>query len=138
MSFRSFIKQLKESGKLVEISQPVSPRFEASRMAKTTPATVLFHNVSGSKVIMNLLGSRDEVASMLGVPKEEIIKKLSEVYPKGTVKLVSESPTLEVVEDQVDLTKLPILTHFEKDGAPYITAGIVVSEYESIMNASIH
>jgi len=138
MSFRSFINQLKESGKLVEIPQPISPRFEASRIAKTTPATVLFHNVSGSKVIMNLLGSRDEVASMLGVPKEEIIKKLSEVYPKGTVNLVSESPTLEVVEDQVDLTKLPILTHFEKDGAPYITAGIVVSEYESIMNASIH
>ena len=138
MSFRSFINQLKESGKLVEIPQPVSPRFEASRIAKTTPAPVLFHNVSGSKVIMNLLGSRDEMASMLGVPKEEIIKKLSEVYPEGTVKLVSESPTLEVVEDQVDLTKLPILTHFEKDGAPYITAGIVVSEYGGIMNASIH
>ena len=138
MSFRSFINQLKESGKLVEIPQPVSPRFEASRIAKTTPAPVLFHNVSGSKVIMNLLGSRDEMASMLGVPKEEIIKKLSEVYPEGTVKLVSESPTMEVVEDQVDLTKLPILTHFEKDGAPYITAGIIVSEYEGIMNASIH
>ena len=138
MSFRSFINQLKESGKLVEIQQPVSPRFEASRIAKTTKAPVLFHNVSGSKVIMNLLGSRDEMASMLGVPKEEIIKKLSEIYPEGTVKLVSESPTLEVVEDQVDLTKLPILTHFEKDGAPYITAGIVVSEYQGIMNASIH
>jgi UbiD family decarboxylase len=138
MSFRSFINQLKESGKLVEIPKPVSPRFEASRIAKTTPAPILFHNVSGSKVIMNLLGSRDEMASMLGVPKEEIIKKLSEVYPEGTVKLVSESPTMEVVEDQVDLTKLPILTHFEKDGAPYITAGIVVSEYEGVMNASIH
>ena len=138
MSFRSFIKQLKESGKLVEIPQPVSPRFEASKIAKTIQAPVLFHNVSGSKVIMNLLGSRDELASMLGVPKEEIVMKLSEIYPEGTVKLVSESPTLEVVEDQVDLTKLPVLTHFEKDGAPYMTAGIVVSEYGGIMNASIH
>ena len=138
MSFRFFISQLKESGKLVEIPQSVSPRFEASRIAKTTKDPVLFHDVSGSKVIMNLLGSRDELASMLGVPKEEIIKKLSEVSPEGTVRLVSESPTLEVVEDEVDLTKLPILTHFEKDGAPYITAGIVVSEYGGTMNASIH
>jgi len=138
MSFRAFINQLKESGKLVEIPQPVSPIFEASRIAKRTKDPVLFHDVSGSQVIMNLLGSRDELASMLGVPKEEIIKRLSEVSPKGTVKLVSESPTLEVVENHVDLTKLPILTHFEKDGAPYITAGIVVSEYEGIMNASIH
>lgn len=138
MSFRTFINQLKENGKLVEILQPVSPRFEASRIAKNTKAPVLFHNISGSKVIMNLLGSRDELASMLGVPKEEIIKKLSEVSPEGEVRLVSESPTLEVIEDQVDLTKLPILTHFEKDGAPYITAGIVVSEYEGTINASIH
>ncbi|MGV8076413.1 MAG: UbiD family decarboxylase [Methanosarcina sp.] len=138
MSFRTFIDQLKENGKLVEFSQPVSPRFEASRIAKKTKDPILFHDVSGSKVIMNLLGSRDELASMLGVPKEEIIQRLSEVSPKGTVELVSESPTLEVVENDVDLTRLPILTHFEKDGAPYITAGIVVSEYEGTMNASIH
>ncbi len=138
MSFRAFIDQLKENGKLVEISLPVSPRFEASRIAKTVKAPVLFHDISGSKVIMNLLGSRDELASMLGVPKEEIIKRLSEVSPEGEVRLVSESPTLEVIEDQVDLTKLPILTHFEKDGAPYITAGIVVSEYGGTINASIH
>ncbi len=138
MSFRTFINQLKENGKLVEITQPVSPRFEASRIAKKTKAPVLFHDISGSKAIMNLLGSRDELASMLGVPKEEIIKRLSEVSPKGTVSHVSESPTLEVVEEEVDLTKLPILTHFEKDGAPYITAGIVFSEYGGVMNASIH
>ncbi|HII00518.1 TPA: UbiD family decarboxylase [Methanosarcinaceae archaeon] len=138
MIFRDFINQLKTSGKLVEIQHPVSPEFEASRIAKQTKAPILFHDISGSKVIMNLLGSREELASMLGVPKEEIIRKLSEVSPKGEVKLVSDSPTLEVVEEEVDLTKLPILTHFEKDGAPYITAGIVVSEYEGSMNASIH
>ena len=138
MSFRDFIDQLKENGKLVEIPQSVSPVFEASRIANRVKDPVLFHDVSGSKVVMNLLGSRDELASMLGVPKEEIIKRLSEVSPKGAVILVSDSPTQEVVENKVDLKKLPILTHFEKDGAPYITAGIVVSEYESIMNASIH
>lgn len=138
MSFRTFIDQLKENGKLVEISRPVFPRFEASRIAKKTKAPVLFHDVSGSKVIMNLLGSRDELASMLGVPKEEIIKKLSETSPEGEIKVVTDSPTLEVIEEEVDLTKLPILTHFEKDGAPYVTAGIVVSEYSGVMNASIH
>lgn len=138
MSYRNFIDRLKENGKLVEVPQPISPRFEASRIAKKTKAPVLFHDISGSKVIMNLLGSRDELASMLGVPKEEIIRKLAEVSPEGEVRIVSESPTLEVIENEVDLTKLPILTHFEKDGAPYITAGIIVSEYGGIMNASIH
>ncbi|AKB17035.1 MULTISPECIES: UbiD family decarboxylase [unclassified Methanosarcina] len=138
MSYRDFIDRLKENGKLVEVPQPVSPRFEASRIAKKTKAPVLFRDISGSKVIMNLLGSRDELASMLGVLKEEIIRKLAEVSPEGEVRIVSESPTLEVIENEVDLTKLPILTHFEKDGAPYITAGIVVSEYGGTINASIH
>lgn len=138
MSFRYFISQLKTSGKLREIQRPVSPRFEASRIAKQTKAPVLFHAVSGSKVIMNLLGSREELASMLGVQKEEITRKLAEVSPDGEVKLVTQSPTLEVTEENVDLTKLPILTHFEKDGAPYLTAGIVVSEYAGTVNASIH
>ena len=72
MSFRAFIDQLKENGRLVEISQPVSPRFEASRIAKTAKSPVLFHDVSGSKVIMNLLGSREELASMLSL---HILKK---------------------------------------------------------------
>ncbi|MDD3042174.1 MAG: UbiD family decarboxylase [Methanosarcinaceae archaeon] len=138
MSFREFIDRLKENGKLVEVQKAVSPKFEASRIAKQTKAPVLFHDISGSKVIMNLLGSREELAAMLKVPKEEIISKLSAVSPEGEVRLVSDSPTLEVVEDEVDLTKLPILTHFEKDGAPYLTAGIVVSEYGGTVNASIH
>ena len=77
MTYRDFIGRLKENGKLVEIQQPVSPIFEASRIAKKTKGPVLFHTVAGSKVIMNLLGSRDELSSMLVVPKEEIIKKLS-------------------------------------------------------------
>ena len=98
MSFRSFIDQLKENGKLVEIPQPVSPVFEASRIAKRVKDPVLFHDVSGSKVIMNLLGSRDELASLLEA-SEEIIKRLSEVSPKGTVDAGKfRVPTLEVVE----------------------------------------
>ncbi|TFH03895.1 MAG: UbiD family decarboxylase, partial [Methanosarcina sp.] len=93
MSYRDFIDRLKENGKLIEVSQSVSPRFEASRIAKKTKAPVLFHDILGSKVIMNLLGSRDELASMLGVSKEEIIRKLAEVSPEGEVQIVSESPT---------------------------------------------
>ncbi|MDD2438845.1 MAG: UbiD family decarboxylase [Methanosarcinaceae archaeon] len=138
MSFREFISRLKKTGTLVEIQRPVSPKFEASRIAKQTKAPILFQDIAGSKVLLNLLGSREELATMLKVPKAEIISKLSKVAPKGEVKLVSASPTLEVVEEEVDLTKLPILTHFEKDGGPYITAGIVVSEYEGVSNASIH
>ncbi len=135
MSFRDFIEKLRTEGKLIEIKHPRSPVFEVSASAGKEPT--LYTNVNGSKVAMNILGSRELLAEALGVPKERIIEHLSSRPPAGEVIIVTDSPTREVIE-KPDLTKLPILTHFEGDGAPYITAGIVVSEYEGVMNASIH
>jgi len=135
---REFIEKLKENGKLVEIKDPVSKVFEAPKIAKQTNAPVLFHDIDGSRAIMNVLGSRDELAAMLGVEKDMIIQKLSEINPEGEVVLVENSPTKEIVETDVDLTKLPIMTHFERDGGPYITAGVIVTEYGGVMNAAIH
>lgn len=135
---REFIEQLRSNGKITEIRHAVSREFEAPRIAKNTQGPVLFHDIEGKKAIMNLLGTRDELASMFGVPRDKIIQKLSEVQPDGEVVIVTESPTMEVVDDEVDLYSLPIMKHFAKDGGLYITAGIVVSEYEGTMNASIH
>ncbi|MFP4655709.1 MAG: UbiD family decarboxylase [Methanohalobium sp.] len=138
MSFRSFVDKLKNDGKLVEITYSVSRNFEAPRIARDTGSPVLFHDVDGSKAVMNLLGSRDELASLFGISKDSIIQKLSNIKPDGEVIVVNNSPTKEIVEEEVDLTKLPIMTHFERDGGTYITAGVVVSEYEDTTNASIH
>lgn len=135
MSFRGFIEQLRSEGKLKEIGTPISPMYQVSAVAGREPT--LFTNVNGSMVAMNIIGSRELLAEALGVQPERIISHLSSHSPEGKVKLVADSPTKEVVE-KPDLSKLPILTHFEGDGAPYITSGVVVSEYEGVMNASIH
>ncbi len=135
MSFRGFVEQLGSEGKLKEFNKPLSPMYEVSAMVGNEPA--LFTNVNGSKVVMNILGSRELLAETLGVPPERMIQYLSSRKIDGKVKLVRDSPAKEIVEEP-DLSKLPILTHFEGDGAPYITAGVVVSEYEGVMNASIH
>ncbi len=135
MSFRGFIEQLRSEGKLKEIGTPISPIYEVSAIAGREPT--LFTNVNGSMVAMNIIGSRELLAEALGVQPERIISHLSSRPPEGKIKLVADSPTKEVVE-KPDLSKLPILTHFEGDGAPYITSGVVVSEYEGVMNASVH
>jgi UbiD family decarboxylase len=57
MSFRNFIDQLRSTGKLIEITHPVSSKFEAPRIAKEKGAPILFHDVDGKKAVMNLLGS---------------------------------------------------------------------------------
>ncbi len=135
MSFRGFLDWLKEQGKLIEVNTPLSPVYEVSAALGKEPT--LFTNVNGMKVIMNILGSRQLLADALGVSPDMIIRTLSTFYGEGIVKIVKESPTKEICE-KPDLSKLPILTHYEGDGAPYITTGVVVSEYEGVMNASIH
>jgi anhydromevalonate phosphate decarboxylase len=39
---------------------------------------------------------------------------------------------------QPDLSRLPILTHFQGDGGPYITSAVVVSKYGEHVNACVH
>jgi len=141
MSFRDFINELRKNGRLTEVEKPVSKNYEAPVMAHETKGPILFKNVDGSAAIMNLLGTREELGAMLGVSKEEIIKRLADIVPDGKVVVVKDSPTKEVIieEKDVDLFKLPIMKHFEKDGGEgYITAGIVVSEFGGEKNASIH
>ncbi len=135
MSLRGFLQRLRLEGKLREINEPLSPVYEVAASARKEPT--LFSDVNGSRVAMNILGSRELLAEALGVSPEKIISHLSSQPPEGKTKLVNDSPVKEVIE-RPDLAKLPILKHFEGDGAPYITAGVVVSEYEGVMNASIH
>ncbi len=135
MSLREFLEKLKSEGKLREVKNPLSPVYEVSASVGKEPT--LFTNVAGSKVVMNILGSRELLAEALGVAPDGIIEYLSSHSADGKVKIVEQSPTKEIIENP-DLTRLPILTHFEGDGAPYITAGVVVSEYGGVMNASIH
>ncbi len=135
MSLRDFLDRLRAQGKLKEVNKPLSPVYEVCALVGKEPT--LFTNVNGRKVVMNFLGSRELLAEALGVDQDKIIQHLSSSRPEGEVKIVKDSPTQEVTE-KPELSKLPILTHYEGDGAPYITAGVVVSEYEGVMNASIH
>ncbi len=135
MSFRGFLKHLKTKGRLNEISKPLSPMYEVSAIAGNQP--VLFTNVNGAKVAMNLIASRELLAEALNVKHDRMTQYLSSLHGDGKVIVVEDSPAKEIIE-KPDLSRLPILTHFEKDGYPYITAGVVVSEYDGISNASIH
>ncbi|KCZ71988.1 UbiD family decarboxylase [Candidatus Methanoperedens nitroreducens] len=135
IGLRRFLEQLRSEGVLREIREPLSPVYEVSATVGKEPT--LFTDVNGSRVVMNILGSRELLAKALGVPHDRIIHHLSSCPTEGEVKIVGDSPAKEIIE-KPDLSMLPVLTHFEGDGAPYITAGVVVSEYEGVMNASIH
>jgi UbiD family decarboxylase len=52
---------------------------------------------------------------------------------------VEQAPCQEVIEDEVDLERIPFLTHWEGDAGPYATAAVaIVSDPDSGPNASYH
>ncbi len=139
---RSFLSWLDEKRLLIKVKKPVSTRHEIpALMKKLDGKPVLFENVAGSmfKVAGNLCSSRDLLAGGLGIPVQDLLHRLAEAMENPTEpELVSDGRCFEVVEP-LDLTRLPILTHMERDGGPYVTAGIVtVRDPEYGHNISFH
>lgn len=138
MTIRDFISQLKSDKLLKENNRDLSPYLEVSKIAGGNTSPILFNNVKGHRVVMNIIGSRHLMAKALGTSAEDMVHYLAGIEPDGMVELADHTPALEVIEADVDLNKVPILTYFPTDGGPYITAGVVVSEYGGLYNASIH
>jgi UbiD family decarboxylase len=138
MSLRNFIEQLRSDQSLYEINDSCSPYLEVSGLTLKKKSPVLFNNVMGHKIVINIIADRQCMAAALGTTPEKMVHYLAGIEPNGKVVQVDDAPSQEVIEDEVDISKVPILTYFPQDGGPYITAGVVVSEYGGIYNASIH
>lgn len=138
MSFRNFIEQLQSDRLLQEINKSHSPYLEVSKTAIKHNDPILFNNVAGHKIIMNIIASRQLMAAALGTTPKQMVHYLSGIEPEGETVLVDSTPSSEVIEPEVDLSKIPIPTFFPKDGGPYITAGVVISQYNGVSNASVH
>ena len=94
-------------------------------------------------LVTNLFASRPRIARWLGVE----VGQLHEAYQQRSrdarpMREVETGPVLDEVTlgDEVDLTSLPLITHFESDLGPYITNGIVVAEdpVTGVGNLSYH
>ncbi|HDD66125.1 MAG TPA: UbiD family decarboxylase, partial [Nitrososphaeria archaeon] len=144
MSLRAFLDELEESGDIFHVKKPVSTKFEiAAIMKKLDPRPVLFHEVKeapGFKLLGNLCADRRVIARSLGTSEKDLLRRLLEAIEnprRGEV--VEDPPCQEVVIDDPDLRKLPLLVFGERDGGPYLTAGIVVAyDREYGFNASYH
>jgi len=138
--WRSFILEVGKAGssQLVRIKDEVSTSYEITalitELERKGPAPLLiFENVKGYSVpvVTNLLGSRTRAALALGVDLEHLHKeysqRISSLVPEKKVK---DSPTRfrTYTGNDVDIQKFPVLTHFQDDPAPYITAGLIVSK----------
>ncbi len=130
MGFRTFIDQLKKSGELTRITKPVSTEYEVAGLIEALgEKPVFFENIKESNVpiVAGLVSSKDLIARAIGTAKEKLLPKLSSAIEKPVAPtLVEEAECQEVVEKNVDLTKLPIMRYTEKDGGKYIPSAVSI------------
>jgi UbiD family decarboxylase len=143
MSLREFLTRAEEAGHLLRVAAEVDPYLEMARVVNALDGRpVLFEQVSGSnyRVVSGICSQRAFFALDLGVPREQLLFVLAEALadpvPPATV---DTAPCQEVIERDVDLSCIPILTHMQADGGPYVTAGVaVIKDPELGRNVSYH
>ncbi len=136
---RNFIAELesKYPEEVARVTKSIAPRYEITalltQLEKQKRFPLLFcENVEGSDapVVINAQASRKLMALALECRPEELANRFSERQGKPLAPVeVDTAPVQDVVKtgDHVDLTKVPLLTHYDVNAAPYITAGIVVA-----------
>ncbi len=141
---RTFLAELDRTGELAHVKRTVSTVHELAAVAnKLDGKPVLFENIKesdGYRVAAGVCGTRGLLARSLNLSEDLLLEKVLEsIENPKPFRTVAKAPCQEVVEDSVDLYKIPILTHCERDGGPYVTAGIVVAkDVEFGYNASYH
>jgi len=147
---RNFLAHLEDLGQLKTIKDEVSVKYEiAAGMRKTSDVNgpaLLFENVKdypGWRVLGGLFATRKLVALGLGVAQDEMLERYLTLEDKRIApEIVATGPCKEIkwTGEQIDLTKLPIVTHASKDCGPYVTIGMQVGKDPDtgIRNLSIH
>ena len=136
--------ELDKTGDLIHVKREVSANYEIAAVAqKLDGKPIIFEKVKeseGYRVALGVCGTRGNLARALGVRTDQLLwRVLNAVENPSPFQITERGQCQEVVEDAVDLRKVPILTHCERDGGPYATAGIVVAKDEEFgYNASFH
>jgi len=143
MSLRSFLDKAGETGRLMAIQREVDPYLEMARVINRLEGQpLIFEKVKGYdyRVVAGICAEREYFALDLGIDVEQLLFTSSEALANPlTPEIADAGPCQQVVEEQVNLEKLPILTHLPQDGGPYITAGVVViKDPEYGRNVSFH
>jgi 4-hydroxy-3-polyprenylbenzoate decarboxylase len=156
-SLRSFVDTLRKTGELHVVSAAVDPRLEISeitdRVVKAGGPALLFTNVEGSAfpVLTNQFGTHrrmamafdagdlDEVAARVRTlidvtpPGSSLVDKLRGLarlrpFANASPAVVRRGSVQDVIVDEPDLGKLPVLTTWPLDAGPFITLPLVITK----------
>lgn len=131
MGLRDYLENIDKKGLLRKVDIEVSKKLEISGILKEMePTPIMFSNVKESefRVVGNVFCTKDAISSYFGVNPADLIPMLSKaIEERSEPEVVSNAPCQEVIESNVDLDKIPILFHCDKDGGNYISSAVVVT-----------
>ena len=146
-SMRQWLAVLAEEKLLRVVSRQVSLQHELAAVGKKADGrwAVRFDHPEDFDipVVTGIAGSRALIAKAMRVAVPSISEHFfwAQTHPSAC-KIVdrASAPVKEVITAAVDLGRLPIPVHHEKDGGRYLTAGLLVSKDPSTgaRNVSIH
>jgi 2,5-furandicarboxylate decarboxylase 1 len=143
VSIRAFLKWAEEEGRLTTVSRAVNPQLEMARVIHAMEGhPVLFTDPQrhGWRVLAGVCAKREHFAWALGTDAGGVVGRLTTALDSpSSPSLAGEPPCQEIVEQAVDLNALPILTHLDEDGGPYVTSGVaVIRDPDFGRNVSFH
>ncbi len=130
MNLREFLNKLEQEKELIRIKKEVSHKYEiANVMNALQEKPVIFENVAGFDfpVFGGITSNRDIIAKALGTTKEALLLRLVDSLRNPVEPgMVSHAPCQDVVIQDVDLDRLPLLYHLQGDGGRYGTATVAI------------
>ncbi len=144
MSLRSFLEQV-ETKEVLHIEDEVSTHFDIPFIMKnfdSKGSILLFERVKHfeAKVVANVCGTRKRICEALNINQNGFYEKLREAWHSPQKPKIVENGVAKEVIEKPNLSKIPILTHFEKDTSPYVTSAVVYAKSidGSVQNVSVH
>lgn len=155
-NLRSFLEELRRSGRLAVVDCPVSANLEVAEIHRRVIAgngpALLFTSVEGSDlpVATNLFGTARRAEMAFGRRPAELVRRvvslvetampptLGDVWRSRDVlgaalktgtRSVRSGPVVEMIERSPDLRRLPALISWSEDGGPFVTLPLVYSEH---------
>jgi UbiD family decarboxylase len=131
---RNFVDLLAAEGEL-EVHDENLDLIDVGQYLDSNMKAVLFRNAGGpgAQLVGNVMGGRRRLALAFGVPPADLLRTVlhRQKNPIAPSEVGSDqAPVHEVVltGDDADFTKLPVHLQHAKDGAPYISASIDITQ----------
>jgi UbiD family decarboxylase len=137
------LEQLSKSGELTRIRKEVSTEYELAGIIEALgEKPVLFEKVKESNipVAAGLVSSKEMIGRALNIKKEKLQHILSSAIENPLPPhVVEKGECQEIVEKELDLTKLPIMKYTEKDGGKYVASAVsIIRDPELGRNMCFH